>query len=128
MALEKEELQMLKATAPIYPTLLEKNKQTESAAESIDLVYRLNRTNDLLNELNHEKKHYETVYKKYKILHKILYSTQLACNSSSVISATCAAGGLVTGFGVVVAVPLGFFSVWQVVALVYSWVFLIKKL
>ena len=101
MALEKEEIQMLKATAPIYPTLgerseprslsapgsaaLENNKQTESAAESFDLVYRLNRTNDLLNELKQEKKHYETVYKKYKIFHKTLYTTQLACNSSSVI-------------------------------------------
>ncbi len=51
MALEKEETQMLKATvapqcaerttAPIYSTLLEIN---------IDLIYRLNRTNDLLNE------------------------------------------------------------------------------
>ncbi len=128
MALEKEEIQMLKATAPIYPTLasaassaagcasftaqaLEKNKQTDSTAESIDLVYRLNQTNDLLNELNQEKKHYETVYKKYKILHKTLYTTQLACNSSSVISATCTAGGLVTGFGAAVAVPLGFVSV-----------------
>ena len=86
MALEKEEIQMLKATAPIYPTLgstaqaLEKNKQMDSTAESIDLVYRLNRTNDLLNELNQEKKHYETVYKKYKIFHKTLYTTQLACN------------------------------------------------
>ena len=128
MTLEKEEIQMLKATAPIYPTLasaassaagcagstaqaLEKNKQTDSTAESIDLVYRLSRTNDLLNELNQEKKHYETVYKKYKIFHKTLYTTQLACNSSSVISATCTAGSLVTGFGAVTTVPLGFISV-----------------
>ena len=49
--------------------------------------------------------------KKYKILHKTLYSTQLACNSSSVISATCTAGGLVTGFGAAHAVPLGFVRV-----------------
>ena len=59
MALEKEEIKMLEATAPIYPTLgsivqvLEKNKQTDSTAESFDLVYRLNQTNDLLNELKH---------------------------------------------------------------------------
>jgi hypothetical protein len=107
----------LKATAPIYPTLgsavqaLEKHKQTDRAAESIDLVYRLSRTNDLLNELNQEKRHYETVYKKYKILHKTLYTTQLTCNSSLVISATCTAGSLETGFGVVTTVTLGFISV-----------------
>jgi hypothetical protein len=114
MALEREEIQMLKASAPIYPTL-EKNKQTDSTAdstaESIDLVYRLNRTNDLLNELKQEKKHYETVYKKYKILHNTFYSTQLAANSSSLISATCTAGSLVTGFGAVTTIPLGFISV-----------------
>jgi len=117
MALEKEEIQMLKATAPIYP-LLENAERPVAAAlvcdknnTKADLMYCLNRTNDLLNELKQEKKHYETVYKKYKIFHKTLYTTQLACNSSSVISATCTAGGLVTGFGAAVAVPLGFVSV-----------------
>ena len=94
------------ATAPMYPILEKKNNTGD-----LDLIYRLNWTNDLLNELKQEKKHYETVYKKYKILHKTLYATQLACNSSSVISATCTAGGLVTGFGAAVAVPLGFVSV-----------------
>ena len=79
MALEKEEAlgasaHVLKATAPIYPllenaerpvpTVLAHDKKDTKA----DLMYRLNRTNDLLNELNQEKKHYETVYKKHKIL------------------------------------------------------------
>ena len=70
MALEKEEIQMLKATAPIYP-LLENAERPVAAAlardknnTKADLMYRLNRTNDLLNELKQEKKHYETVYKK----------------------------------------------------------------
>ena len=108
MALEKEEIQMSKATAPIYPLL--KNVEHKNNTKA-DLIYRLNRTNDILNELKQEKKHYETVYKKYKIFHKTLYTTQLACNSSSVISATCTAGSLVTGFGAVTTVPLGFISV-----------------
>ena len=59
--------------------------------------------------MNLSKKRY--IKKLFKILHKTLYATQLACNSSSVISATCTAGGLVTRFGAAVAVPLGFFSV-----------------
>lgn len=120
MALEKEETQMLKASAPsytaqaLYPLLENKNNATLRSSEhttDLDLVYRLNRINDILNELKQEKKHYETVYKKYKILHKTLYTTQLAANSSSVISATCTAGSLVSGVGAVTTVPLGFISV-----------------
>ena len=110
MTFEKENM----ASAPIYPIIEEENNysdrvlNTETKAE---LLYRLNRTNDILNELKHEKKHYETVYRKYKTLHKTFYTTQLACNSSSVISATVSAGSLATGFGAVVAVPIGVVSV-----------------
>ena len=49
--------------------------------------------------------------KKCKILHKTLYTNQLACNLSSVLSATCPAGSLVTGFGADTTVPLGVISV-----------------
>jgi hypothetical protein len=84
MALEKEETQMLKASAPsytakaLYPLLENKNNATLRSTEyTTDLVYRLNR----INELKQERKHYETIYKKYKILHKTLYITQLAANS-----------------------------------------------
>ena len=53
MALEKEEIQMSKATAPIYPLL--KNVEHKNNLKA-DLIYRLNRTNDILNELKQEKK------------------------------------------------------------------------
>ena len=61
MALEKE-IQMSKATAPIYPLLENAERAQRAANTKADLMYRLNRTNDLLNELKQEKKHYETVY------------------------------------------------------------------
>jgi hypothetical protein len=73
MALENEENKMIKATAPsytaqaLYPLL--ENKNSACAVKhtgDLDLVYCRNRTNDILNELKQEKKHYETVNKKIK--------------------------------------------------------------
>jgi hypothetical protein len=111
MTFEKENMN---ASAPIYPILEENNYNCDRVPNTdtkAELLYRLNRTNDILNELKYEKKHYETVYRKYKTFHKTLYTSQMACNSSSVIGATVSAGSLATGFGAVVAVPLGVVSV-----------------
>ncbi len=96
-----------KPSAPLYPSLMDhKNKEPAFSSEP-DSIYRLNRCNAILEELKEEKKHYESTYKKYKRLHKTMYTTQLICNSTSVASGGCAVGILASGIGVVAALPLG---------------------
>ena len=91
-----------KPSAPLYPSLMD-NKSREPDS----IYYRLNRCNAILEELKEEKKHYELTYKKYKRLHKTMYTTQLICNTTSVASGGCAVGTLASGIGVVAALPLG---------------------
>jgi hypothetical protein len=54
--------------------------------------------------LKEEKKHYEGVYKKYKKLHKTIYTTQLICNTTSVVTGGCSMGTLASGVGIVALV------------------------
>ncbi len=92
------------ASAPqLYPNL---NSDTQNV-DTQDSIYRLNRCNAILEELKEEKKHYESTYKKYKKLHKTLYTTQLFCNTTSIFSGGCTVGTLATGVGSIAAVPLG---------------------
>jgi uncharacterized protein YdcH (DUF465 family) len=89
----------------LYPTLdyLVDNQLVEVDQE----IYRLNRTNEIIKELKKEEKHYQSIYKKYKKLHKTMYASQLLCNSVSVASGACTAGTLVTGVAVIAAIPIG---------------------
>ena len=90
------------ATAPVYPSL-----QNGSTSLSNENIYRLNRTNSILEELKAEKEHYASTYKKYKKIHKTLYGIQLLCNATSVTTGGCAVGTVASGIGMIAAVPLG---------------------
>ena len=91
-----------------YPTI--ENLLDNQPIEVDQEIYRLNRTNEIIKELKKEEKHYQSVYKKYKKLHKTLYTIQLLCNSTSVASGACTAGTLITGAGVIASIPLGLVS------------------
>jgi len=91
-----------KPSAPLYPTLI-----TNTQSNETNTIYRLNRTNAILEELKKEKKHYESTYKKYKLIHKTIYTTQLCCNTTSVLTGGCAVATLSSGVGVVASIPLG---------------------
>ena len=89
-----------KPSAPLYPSL------TSTSQTEPDAIYRLNRCNAILEELKEEKRHYESTYKKYKTLHKTLYTTQLFCNTVSIALGGCAVGSLASRVGAVAALPL----------------------
>ena len=81
-----------------YPTL--EHFIDNQLVEVDQEIYRLNRTNEIIKELKKEEKHYQSVYKKYKKLHKTIYITQLLCNSTSIVSGACTAGTLTTVVGI----------------------------
>ncbi len=95
-----------------YPTLEQplEFEGTEFHHKVDQEIYRLNRTNEIIKDLKKEKKHYESVYKKYKKLHKSLLGIQMFFNTSSILTTTCAAVMVGTGIGVVAAAPLGIFA------------------
>ena len=94
------------SSPPAYPDL-----KGLSYVESNENIYRLDRTNVIVDELKSEKSKYEKTYGRYKKLHKVLFSVQLIANSTSLATGTSACGLFASGIGAVISVPFGIVSV-----------------
>ena len=89
----------------IYPQLPNNNFQTQSGDGAIN--FRLQKSSEVLQNLEKEIKHYEEVRKKYNRARGICTKISVSGGFISVILSASGLGTSLTGFGAIVGVPLG---------------------
>ena len=89
----------------IYPQLPNNNFQTQSGDNLIN--FRLQKSSEVLQNLEKEIKHYEEVRKKYNRARGICTKISVSGGFISVLLSASGLGTSLTGFGAIVGVPLG---------------------
>ena len=89
----------------IYPQLPNNNFQTQSRDNLIN--FRLQKSSEVLQNLEKEIKHYEEVRKKYNRARGICTKISVSGGFISVILSASGLGTSLTGFGAIVGAPLG---------------------
>ena len=69
--------------------------------------FRLGKSCEILSKLENEEKHYNSVRKKYSRTQSIIQTICAGSGSLSVILSTAGLGTSLSGFGIVVGIPLG---------------------
>ena len=89
----------------IYPQLPNNNFQTQSGDNVIN--FRLQKSSEVLQNLEKEIKHYEEVRKKYNRARTIFTKISVGSGTISIILSASGLSTSLTGFGAIVGIPLG---------------------